>query len=57
MLGYETYADVSMETKMAGSVTNVRQTLNTMLKLGRFCFNLFIPKMFMVYHAKKSLIK
>lgn len=36
VLGYITYAHMSMETKMAGSIANVQQTLNLLLKKGNF---------------------
>nr|XP_022915778.1 probable cytosolic oligopeptidase A [Onthophagus taurus] len=32
ILGYSTFADMSMETKMAGSVTNVKNMLSTLLE-------------------------
>ncbi|XP_078046938.1 uncharacterized protein LOC144475186 [Augochlora pura] len=35
LVGYKTYADLSMETKMAGNVENVYRTLNTLLETAR----------------------
>ncbi|XP_047026431.1 probable cytosolic oligopeptidase A [Helicoverpa zea] len=35
ILGYETYADMSMETKMAGSVENVNNVLDSLLESAR----------------------
>lgn len=35
ILGYETYADMSMETKMAGSVENVQHLLKTLLEYAK----------------------
>lgn len=35
LLGYETFADMSMETKMAGTVSNVRNVLEALLEAAR----------------------
>uniref|UniRef100_A0A1B6FE92 oligopeptidase A n=1 Tax=Cuerna arida TaxID=1464854 RepID=A0A1B6FE92_9HEMI len=35
LLGYESYAHLSMETKMAGTLENVQQTLGNMLKVAK----------------------
>lgn len=35
-LGYKTYADLSMQTKMAGTLENVQQSLGAILQIGEF---------------------
>lgn len=34
MLGYKTYVDLSMETKMAGSLENIYETFDNLLETG-----------------------
>lgn len=38
MLGYPSFAAMSMETKMAGSVENVNKMIYLLLEKGKLCF-------------------
>lgn len=38
LLGYASFADMSMETKMAGSVDNVKKMIDLLLEKGKFIY-------------------
>ncbi|KAK9881511.1 hypothetical protein WA026_016391 [Henosepilachna vigintioctopunctata] len=46
LLGYDTFADMSMETKMAGSVENVKKTINILLEKAKPAQDLEMKKLY-----------